>query len=291
MRAISSAASRPSSATGGRCSSAKSPTARAGGATFSSRARGARPFSRGADGKAALGPVLREYLVGEAMHGLGIPTTRALAAVATGEPLLRQEGERPGAILTRVAASHIRVGTFQFFAARSDIDRVRRLADYAIARHYPELASAPEPYLAFYEAVAEAQAQLVARWMLVGFIHGVMNTDNMTISGETIDYGPCAFMEGYDPGTVFSSIDLQGRYAYGNQPYILAWNLARLGEALLPLLDGDPVRAADKATSVLETVGARYQGHWLCGHARQARAGRGRRGRCAACRGSAGGHA
>ncbi|MWP39113.1 YdiU family protein [Rhodobacter sphaeroides] len=226
---------------------------------------GRTPFSRGADGKAALGPVLREYLVGEAMHGLGIPTTRALAAVATGEPLLRQEGERPGAILTRVAASHIRVGTFQFFAARSDIERVRRLADYAIARHYPELASAPEPYLAFYEAVAEAQAQLVARWMLVGFIHGVMNTDNMTISGETIDYGPCAFMEGYDPGTVFSSIDLQGRYAYGNQPFILAWNLARLGEALLPLLDADAERAADKANSVLETVGARYQGHWLAG--------------------------
>ncbi|ULB10038.1 YdiU family protein [Cereibacter azotoformans] len=226
---------------------------------------GRTPFSRGADGKATLGPVLREYLVGEAMHGLGIPTTRALAAVATGEPVLRQAGELPGAILTRVAASHIRVGTFQFFAARSDMERVRRLADYAIARHYPALAEAPEPYLAFYEAVADAQADLVARWMLVGFIHGVMNTDNMAISGETIDYGPCAFMEGFDPGTVFSSIDLQGRYAYGNQPFILAWNLARLGEALLPLFDADAGRAAEKANAVLGTVGARYQARWLEG--------------------------
>ncbi|SNX71365.1 uncharacterized protein YdiU (UPF0061 family) [Cereibacter ovatus] len=226
---------------------------------------GRTPFSRGGDGKAALGPVLREYLIGEAMHGLGIPTTRALAAVTTGETILRQEGELPGAILTRVAASHIRVGTFQFFAARGDDAKVRQLADYAIARHYPETAAADQPYLAFYEAVAEAQAALIARWMLVGFIHGVMNTDNMAISGETIDYGPCAFMEAYDPATVFSSIDHQGRYAYGNQPLILEWNLARLAETLLPLFDADPDRAVAKASEVLDTVGARYRGHWLAG--------------------------
>ncbi|WP_096785212.1 YdiU family protein [Rhodobacter sp. CZR27] len=226
---------------------------------------GRTPFSRGADGKAALGPVLREYLIGEAMHALGIPTTRALAAVTTGETILRQEGELPGAVLTRVAASHIRVGTFQFFAARGDEAKVRQLTAYAIARHYPELAAAPEQPLAFFEAVVEAQAALVARWMLVGFIHGVMNTDNMAISGETIDYGPCAFMEAYDPATVYSSIDLQGRYAYGNQPLVLGWNLARLAEALLPLLDPDPQRAVTKATEVLETVGARYRRHWLAG--------------------------
>lgn len=226
---------------------------------------GRTPFSRGADGKAALGPVLREYLVGEAMAALGIPTTRALAAVTTGEPILRQGAELAGAILARVAASHIRVGTFQFFAARGDEAKVRQLTDYAIARHYPQAARAPVPALAFLEAVAEAQAALVARWMLVGFVHGVMNTDNMAISGETIDYGPCAFMEAYDPATVFSSIDLRGRYAYGNQPAILGWNLARLAETLLPLLDPEPGAAVERATEVIGTVAARYQRHWLAG--------------------------
>ncbi|PTE20461.1 YdiU family protein [Cereibacter changlensis JA139] len=226
---------------------------------------GRTPFSRGGDGKAALGPVLREYLIGEAMHALGIPTSRALAAVATGEPVLRQEGRLPGAVLTRVAASHIRVGTFQFFAARGEQDKLRQLADYAIARHYPQAAEAENPYLAFFEAVQEAQAALVARWMLVGFIHGVMNTDNVAISGETIDYGPCAFMEAYAPGTVFSSIDAQGRYAYANQPLILGWNLARLAEALLPLIDADQDKAIEKAMAVLGRVSERYRAHWLAG--------------------------
>ncbi len=226
---------------------------------------GRTPFSRGGDGKAAVGPVLREYLIGEAMHALGIPTSRALAAVATGEPVLRQEGQLPGAILTRVAASHIRVGTFQYFAARGEQDKLRQLADYAIARHYPQVAGAENPYLAFFAAVQSAQAALVARWMLVGFVHGVMNTDNVAISGETIDYGPCAFMEAYAPGTVFSAIASQGRYAYANQPLILGWNLARLAETLLPLIDADPERAVEKAMAVLEGVGAEYRGYWLAG--------------------------
>ena len=200
---------------------------------------GATPFSRGGDGRAALGPVLREYLVSEAMAALGIPTTRALAALTTGETVLRHT-ELPGAVLDRVAASHIRIGTFQFFAARGDMEAVRRLADHAMARHDPEAARAANPYRAFLDGVIARQARLVARWMSVGFIHGVMNTDNMSISGETIDYGPCAFMDSYDPNAVFSSIDRGGRYAYQNQPGIALWNLTRLAECLLPLLgDGE----------------------------------------------------
>ena len=197
---------------------------------------GPTPFSRRGDGRAALGPVLREYIVSEAMAALGVPTTRALAAVTTGERVLR-ETALPGAVLTRVAASHLRVGTFQYFAARGDTEGIRRLADYAIARHYPEAAQAKQPYRALLDGVIARQAHLVAQWMLLGFIHGVMNTDNTSISGETIDYGPCAFMEAYDPATVFSSIDHQGRYAYGNQPRAALWNLTRLAEALLPVLE------------------------------------------------------
>jgi uncharacterized protein YdiU (UPF0061 family) len=196
---------------------------------------GPTPFSRRGDGRAALGPVLREYLVSEAMAALGVPTTRALAAVTTGERVLR-ETALPGAVLTRVAASHIRVGTFQYFAARGDKDSVRRLADCAIARHYPEAEQAQQRYRALLDGVIARQARLVAQWMLLGFIHGVMNTDNTSISGETIDYGPCAFMEAYDPATVFSSIDAQGRYSYQNQPHAMHWNLTRLAEALLPVL-------------------------------------------------------
>ena len=196
---------------------------------------GPTPFSRGGDGRAALGPVLREYIVSEAMAALGVPTTRALAAVTTGERVLR-ETALPGAVLTRVAASHLRVGTFEYFAARRDTEGTRTLADYAIARHYPGTAQAREPYRALLDGVIARQARLVAQWMLLGFVHGVMNTDNTSISGETIDYGPCAFMEAYDPATVFSSIDAQGRYAYGNQPRAAHWNLVRLAEALLPIL-------------------------------------------------------
>ena len=224
---------------------------------------GRTPFARGGDGKAAVGPMLREYLLGEAMHALRIPTTRALAVVATGEPV-RRETVLPGAVLVRVAASHIRVGTFQFAAARSP-ELVRRLADYAIARHHPHAHEADNPYLAFLAAVVDAQAALVARWMHVGFVHGVMNTDNMAISGETIDYGPCAFMEAYDPRTVFSSIDHGGRYAYGNQPAIAQWNLARLAETLLPLLDPEPEAARATATGVLDSFAERYGGHWIRG--------------------------
>ena len=196
---------------------------------------GPTPFSRGGDGRAALGPVLREYIVSEAMATIGVPTTRALAAVTTGERVLR-ETALPGAVLTRVAASHLRVGTFQYFAARGDTEGIRMLADYAIARHYPEASLAKQPYRALLDGVIARQAHLVAQWMLLGFIHGVMNTDNTSISGETIDYGPCAFMEAYDPAMVFSSIDHRGRYAYGNQPPATHWNLTRLAEALLPVL-------------------------------------------------------
>jgi uncharacterized protein YdiU (UPF0061 family) len=224
---------------------------------------GRTPFARGGDGKAAVGPMLREYLLGEAMYALGIPTTRALAVVATGEPV-RREAVLPGAVLVRVAASHIRVGTFQFAAARNP-ELVRRLADYAIARHHPHARGADNPYLAFVEAVVDAQALLIARWMLVGFVHGVMNTDNTTISGETIDYGPCAFMEAYDPGTVFSSIDHGGRYAYGNQPAIAQWNLAQLAQTLLPLLDAEPDAAHAAATRVLDSFADRYQRYWIRG--------------------------
>jgi serine/tyrosine/threonine adenylyltransferase len=211
---------------------------------------GPTPFSRRGDGRAALGPVLREYIVSEAMAKLGIPTTRSLAAVISGESVMR-ETVLPGAVLTRVAASHIRVGTFQFFAARGDTDAVRRLADHAIGRHYPELATADRPYHALLDAVIARQADLVARWLLVGFIHGVMNTDNTSISGETIDYGPCAFMDEYNPATVFSSIDEMGRYAYGNQPRIALWNLTRLAECLLPLFCDDQDKAIEQAQFAL----------------------------------------
>jgi uncharacterized protein YdiU (UPF0061 family) len=225
---------------------------------------GPTPFSRNGDGRAALGPVLREYLIGEAMHALGIPTTRALAAVVTGEPVYR-ETALPGAVLTRVAASHIRVGTFQLFAARGEQAKVQRLADYVIDRHYPELKDHANPYLGLLERVCDRQAALIASWMHVGFIHGVMNTDNMAISGETIDYGPCAFMDHYDPATVFSSIDSRGRYAYANQPNIAQWNLARLAETLLPLIDADGKRAIARATEVINTFPQQYQRHWLNG--------------------------
>src|SRR3954469_13768424 len=190
---------------------------------------GRTPFARGGDGKAAVGPMLREYLIGEAMHGLGIPTTRALSVVATGERVFR-ETALPGAVLCRIAASHLRVGTFQYAAATGDRDLLRALVDHAVARHYPDTADAPNRYLELFRRIVGAQASLVARWMLAGFVHGVMNTDNTTISGETIDYGPCAFIDAFDPGTVFSSIDHGGRYAYGNQPHIAQWNLARLAE-------------------------------------------------------------
>ena len=203
---------------------------------------GPTPFSRRGDGRAALGPVLREYIVSEAMAALGIPTTRSLAAVATGEPVVR-ETVLPGAVLTRVATSHIRVGTFQFFAARGDGEALRLLADHVIARHYPDARDEENPYRALFDRVIARQAELVARWMLVGFIHGVMNTDNCSIAGETIDYGPCAFMDVYKPDTVFSSIDHGGRYAYVNQPRICHWNLARFGETLLPLFDDDSDKA------------------------------------------------
>src|SRR6202162_5029395 len=211
---------------------------------------GRTPFSRSGDGRAALGPVLREYVVSEAMAALGIPTTRSLAAVMTGETVAR-ETLLPGAVLTRVAASHIRVGTFQFFAARGDIEGVRRLADHVINRHYPEVANTERPYHALLAAVIARQADLVARWLLVGFIHGVMNTDNTSISGETIDYGPCAFMDQYDPAKVFSSIDEMGRYAYANQPRIALWNLTRLAECLLPLFSEDQEKAVSEAQTGL----------------------------------------
>jgi serine/tyrosine/threonine adenylyltransferase len=226
---------------------------------------GRTPFSRGGDGKAALGPMLREVLIGEAMHALGIPTTRALAVAGTGEPVLRDTGALPGAVLTRVAASHLRVGTFEFFAARNDQERIRKLADYSITRHYPELGDAPDRYIGLLRAVAQRQATLIAQWMNVGFIHGVMNTDNMAISGETIDYGPCAFMEAYDPATVFSSIDQGGRYAYGNQPLVARWNLARLAESLLPLLDDDTDRGVALATQVLDAFPQWYGERLLAG--------------------------
>jgi uncharacterized protein YdiU (UPF0061 family) len=225
---------------------------------------GRTPFARGGDGKAVVGPMLREYVIGEAMHALGIPTSRALAVVATGEDILR-EAVLPGAVLARVAASHIRVGTFQYAAMTDDRDLVRRLADYSIARHHPQAAEAENPYIAFYERVIESQASLIAQWMLVGFIHGVMNTDNMAISGETIDYGPCAFMDAFDPATVFSSIDHGGRYAYGNQPHVAPWNLARLAEALLPLLDDDKDAAVAIATETLRSFPERFHRHWSAG--------------------------
>ncbi len=223
---------------------------------------GLTPFSRGGDGRAAIGPVLREYLIGEAMHALGVPTTRALAAVATGDTVYR-EAPLPGAVLTRVASSHIRVGTFQFFAARGDRAKVKTLADYTIARHNPDAAGAANPYLALFDGVIARQCRLIAQWMGIGFVHGVMNTDNMTLSGETIDYGPCAFMEEYAPGTVFSSIDHTGRYAYANQPLILGWNLARLAETLIPLFDLDERRAVDLANDRLAGIAGHYREAWI----------------------------
>ncbi len=225
---------------------------------------GRTAFSRGGDGLAALGPVLREYLVAEAMHALGIPTTRALAAATTGA-MVERDTPLPGAVLTRVAASHIRVGTFQYFAARREREKVKQLADHVIARHFHELAGRADVYFALFEAVRDRQAALIARWMHVGFVHGVMNTDNMAVSGETIDFGPCAFMDRYDPETVFSSIDARGRYAYGNQPALAAWNLARLAETLLPFFDGAPEQALERTKQSVQGFVPRYEQHWLEG--------------------------
>ena len=225
---------------------------------------GPTPFSRRGDGRAALGPMLREYIISEAMHALGIPTTRSLAVVTTGEPVFRGIAQ-PGAILTRVAASHIRVGTFEYVATHSDREGIQLLADYTLRRHYPKLIVADNPYLALLRAVMERQASLLAQWQQVGFIHGVMNTDNMAISGETIDYGPCAFMDVYDPATVFSSIDRSGRYAYGNQPNIAQWNLAQFARTLLPLLHQDIKEAVTIAEQAIESFPATFQRHWLFG--------------------------
>ncbi|MGZ4564101.1 MAG: protein adenylyltransferase SelO [Mycobacterium sp.] len=225
---------------------------------------GPTPFARGGDGLAAVGPMLREYIVSEAMHALEVPTTRSLAVVGTGRPVLR-EAELPGAVLTRVASSHLRVGSFQYAASSGDLGLLRRLADHAIARHHPSAADAERPFLALFEGVVAVQASLIARWMLIGFVHGVMNTDNMTISGETIDYGPCAFMEAYDPDTVFSSIDFWGRYAYGNQPVVAGWNLARFAETLLPLLSDDVEGAVALAEKSFGVFQRRYDAVWSSG--------------------------
>lgn len=236
------------------------------GERFDIQLKGPGPtmFSRRGDGRAALGPMLREHIISEAMHALGIPTTRSLAVVTTGEDVWRVERLR-GAVLARVAASHIRVGTFEYAAARGEKDVLQALADHTLKRHYPELDGAEKPYLAFFEAVMDRQAALIARWMHVGFIHGVMNTDNMALSGETIDYGPCAFMDAYDPATVFSSIDRHGRYAHGNQPHIAQWNLARLAEALLPLLHDDEKQAVETANEAIASFEGRFKRHWLAG--------------------------
>jgi uncharacterized protein YdiU (UPF0061 family) len=224
---------------------------------------GRTPFSRDGDGRAWIGPVLREYVISEAMHALGIPTTRSLAAVATGEPVYR-ESVRPGAVLTRVARGHVRVGTFEYFHARQDTEALKLLSDYVIDRHYPEARNEDQPYLALLMAVAARQAELVAQWLGVGFIHGVMNTDNMSIAGETIDFGPCAFMDHYHPARVYSSIDRHGRYSFGNQPGIAQWNLARLAEALLPLLDSDVNRAIEAAQSVIDGFGKFFEEAYFC---------------------------
>ncbi len=225
---------------------------------------GRTPFARGGDGLAAVGPMLREYVVSEAMHCLRIPTTRSLSVVATGGPVQR-ETLLDGAVLARVANSHLRVGSFEYVSAAGELDVLRRLADHSIARHYPAAADADKPYLALLDAVIAGQAKLVAQWMLVGFVHGVMNTDNMTISGETIDYGPCAFMDTFDPKTVFSSIDSWGRYAYGNQPTVAGWNLARLAEALLPLIDDEQDRGIALATASLQDFARQYAAAWTAG--------------------------
>ncbi|MEC0232821.1 YdiU family protein [Paenibacillus kribbensis] len=225
---------------------------------------GRTPYSRGGDGRAALGPMLREYIISEAMHALGIATTRSLAVVTTGESIIR-ETELPGAVLTRVAASHLRVGTFQYVAAWGTTQNLRLLADYTLERHYPEVVADENRYLSLLQAVIKRQAELIAKWQLVGFIHGVMNTDNMTLSGETIDYGPCAFMDTYDPETVFSSIDIQGRYAYANQPHIAAWNLARFAETLLPLLHDNREQAVKLAEDAISDFAKMFHHHWLAG--------------------------
>jgi serine/tyrosine/threonine adenylyltransferase len=225
---------------------------------------GRTPFSRSGDGRAAMGPVLREYLVSEAMHALGVPTTRSLAAVSTGEWVMREQ-RLPGAIVTRVAASHVRVGTFEYFAARGQVESIRVLADYVIDRHYVEVKSSAQPYLSLLRSIVHRQAQLIARWMQAGFIHGVMNTDNMALSGETIDFGPCAFMDAFDPAAVFSSIDSFGRYAYGNQPRVAQWNLARFAETLLPLIDPDPERAVELGTEAVRQFTALFDLRWLEG--------------------------
>ena len=225
---------------------------------------GRTPFARGGDGLAVVGPMLREYIVSEAMHAMGIPTTRSLAVVATGRPV-RRETMLPGAVLTRVASSHLRVGSFQYARATGDINLLRRLADHAIARHHPGAAEAEHPHLALFQAVIAAQASLVARWMLVGFVHGVMNTDNMTISGETIDYGPCAFLDAFDPATVYSSIDETGRYAYGNQPVMAEWNLTRLAESLLPLFHDEQEQAVALAQESLAAFRTQYSAAWSAG--------------------------
>ncbi len=227
---------------------------------------GRTPLARGGDGKAAVGPMLREYLIGEALHALGVPTTRALSVTATGERVLR-ERPLPGAVLCRVASSHLRVGSFQYAAATGDPALLRQLADHAITRCHPEAAGAASPYLDLLRRVVDAQAELVARWMLVGFVHGVMNTDNMTISGESLDFGPCAFVDAFDPSTVFSSIDHAGRYAYGNQPVIARWNLARLAETLLPLIDESEEAALEAAAEVLTGFSARFERFWAQGMA------------------------
>jgi serine/tyrosine/threonine adenylyltransferase len=229
---------------------------------------GVTPFSRNGDGRAVVGPMLREYLISEAMHSLGVPTTRSLAVVTTGETVVR-EGVLPGAILTRVAASHVRVGTFQYFAARGDEEAIGLLLEYVIARHYPAARDAHVPALAVLREIARRQAALIADWMLLGFIHGVMNTDNMAISGETIDYGPCAFMDSYDPNTVFSSIDHGGRYAYANQAVIAQWNLARFAETLLFLIDPEPEKAIGLATEVIEPFVRQFNAHFLAGMRRK----------------------
>ncbi|KGE20295.1 protein adenylyltransferase SelO [Paenibacillus wynnii] len=225
---------------------------------------GRTPYSRGGDGRAALGPMLREYIISEAMHALGIATTRSLAVVTTGEPVIR-DTEEPGAVLTRVAASHLRVGTFQYVAKWGTAEDLQALADYTLQRHFPEIDAEENRYLRLLQEVIKRQAVLIAKWQLVGFIHGVMNTDNMALSGETIDYGPCAFMDTYDPATVFSSIDIQGRYAYGNQPQIAAWNLTRFAETLLPLLHDDEEKAVQLAEDALSDFGEQFNRNWLTG--------------------------
>jgi uncharacterized protein YdiU (UPF0061 family) len=234
---------------------------------------GRTPFSRGGDGRAVLGPVLREYIISEAMAALGVPTTRSLAAVTTGQPIMRQQGPalgpQPGAVLTRIARSHVRIGTFEFFASRSDGEAVRRLADYIIARHYPEAADAAQPYRALLDAVIARTAALIAQWQGIGFIHGVMNTDNMSVAGETIDYGPCAFMDAYHPATVFSSIDAHGRYAYGNQPRIAHWNLVRLAQALLPLFAETQEAAIAIAQEAVDAFPDRFEAAHLQGFRRK----------------------